>query len=93
MKKLKWISPVDSIEAAKISLMSHVFGKTLYVNFWHHLLDYDFSDISNGSIATMWDIEEKHIDDIKKQVLSLIRKIFFKEVTSIHVFQNGVKEI
>ena len=94
-EKISNTSPMESEKAAKLSLISDAFDDDLYVDFWHHMLDTDFSDISNGSVATMWAQEEypQESDDLKQQIFSLIRKVFFKEVTSLPAFKDGVEEI
>lgn len=94
-EKISNTSPMKSMQAAKLGLMSDAFDDDLYVDFWHHMLDNDFSEISNGSVASMWLEEEdpQETDDVKQQIFSLIRSVFFKEVTSLPAFKKGVEEI
>lgn len=88
-EKYSRISPQDSVEAAKLCLLSAINDKidgVKYVDFWHHLLEYDFNGACNGCYREMYadDIEEPKEDaTIDEQVFTLIRKLIFKELSQL----------
>ena len=69
-----------------------------YVDFWHHLLDYDFAEVSNGSVITMWfeeedeDEDDEGDDEIKNNDVNALfhnmRKVMFKEISQ-HPYYGG----
>lgn len=94
------IRPADNLISAKICVLTSIHDEINgmpYVDFWHHLLDRDFAEISNGSVTTMWiddeyDEDEDDEDEIKvKDVNTLfhnMRKVIFKEISQ-YPYYNG----
>lgn len=92
--KFSRTSPVDSLEANYLNVISDTIREQVeHIDFWHHITDYDFSDISNGSIASMWKPDDKsdvileEIINTKKEfqiyISQLIKKSFFKELSQL----------
>ena len=83
------VYPYESILATKVCILSR-FDQEIngqpYMDFWHHLLDYDFCEISNGSSAYLSNTSMKNIKF--KDEINLIRKLIFKEVSQLP-FYNG----
>lgn len=90
------VSPVDSVEANYISIIRDFIGDQFeYIDFWHYMLATDFSNISNGSISTMWPIENQEDDAIslesiintkdqlKKYFSTKVKQVFFKELSQL----------
>lgn len=92
--KVSNTSPVDSLEANYLSIISDTIGEQIeYIDFWHYMLDADFSSISNGSISRMWE-REKEIDFKLEEIINtkqkfqnyiskLIIQVFFKELSQL----------
>lgn len=92
-------SPVDSLEANYMSIISDAIGDQFeHIDFWHYLLDSDFGDISNGSISSMWPVEDE--DDEEEKVVAIeeiintkkpfqsyfsrkVKRAFFKELEQL----------
>lgn len=80
-------SPINSLEANYLSIVSD------HIDFWHYMLDYDFAEISNGSISSMWKPEEEETiqleniintkEEFKKYISNQIKKVFFKELSQL----------
>lgn len=102
--KAERTSPVDSLEANYLTIISDTIGEQIeYVDFWHYMLDADFSSISNGSISSMWKIETKN--DVKLEeiintkqkfqnyISKLIIDVFFKELSQLEEVKsdNGIE--
>lgn len=97
-------SPVDSLESNYLTIISDTIGDQIeYIDFWHYMLNTDFSNISNGSISYMWKIENEN--DVKLEeiintkikfqtyISHLIVKIFFKELSQLEEVKpdNGIE--
>lgn len=87
-------SPVNSLEANYLSIVSdHIDEQIEYIDFWHYMLNYDFAEISNGSISSMWKPEKEETiqleniintkDELKAYISNQIKKVFFKELSQL----------
>lgn len=82
--KYSKISPKESVEAAKLAIFCQncVRKNKIYKNFWHYLLERDFSGINNGSISyfdNSFDLGDEVYDETN--IFHIIRKIIFKELS------------
>lgn len=94
-QKYSNISPVDSLEANYLSIISDVIDEQIeYIDYWHYMLEYDFTSVSNGSICSMWfhDSEEDSIEvediihtkkEFQEYISEKIKKAFFKELSQL----------
>lgn len=91
-------SPVDNLAANYVSIISDYFtDKIEYINFWHYLIKYDFCEVSNGCLKTMWRPEEEDInvediinneDEMQNYIGKIIKQIFFKELSQVKDFKE-----
>jgi hypothetical protein len=93
-KKVSNTSPVDCLEANYLTIISdHISGQFEYIDFWHEICDADFSDVSNGSINSMYleEVEENNQEvniksiintkkEMQKYIFQKIKQVFFKEL-------------
>lgn len=92
------MSPAQDLMATKIIILHDKYesiNDMPSVDFWSHLLDHDFAEVSNGSIKRMWShYEEKDqkLDGIKVSaiVFEKIRELMFKEIAQYphHTIQD-----
>lgn len=88
-------SPVDSLEANYMSIINDAIGDQFeHIDFWHYLLDSDFGDISNGSISSMWPVEDDEEEVAIKDIINTkkpfqryfsrkVKQAFFKELEQL----------
>lgn len=92
MAVLNNTKPADSMEAAAVSLLDSHIQKTSakYLNFWHHLLDTDFTGCTNDK-AIMYSKPSETVcwnsyTDTQKTIYSTLRNIIFKELNQLPYF-------
>lgn len=88
----------DNYKAGKVSIIHEYLNEAVpYVDFWHDLLDKDFCEISNGSIASIYRHEDDAIEyskmTLEEQVCSLIREIIFKEASTLPFYTEQPEDI
>lgn len=87
------VSPFKSVLAAKLRLISEINAdeEWSYFDFWHKLLDGDFSEISNGCTARLY-FNEATSEYITKndtgELVAAYTSIFFKEAAQFDFFNN-----
>lgn len=67
-----------------------------YLDFWHYLLDYDFINVINGSVETLWREEQSDADEsglFDKTVVKTIRQLYFKEIGKLSIFEKPPESI
>lgn len=94
--KYSRISPVEHLISAKICIITEHYdfvNSMPYVDFWHHLLDHDFSEVQNGSIQYM--SSDFKAQDIKNKgtvvpaiVFNTFRQIVFKEISQLPYYKE-----
>lgn len=92
-------SPVDNLAANYSRIISDYFtDKIEHIDFWHYLLEYEFSDVSNGCLKTMYQPEEEDInineiidtkDEMQNYIGKTIKQIFFKELAQVKKIRYG----
>lgn len=99
-KEYSNVSPSKNLIAAKMCVLHDKYEEVNgmpYVDFWHHLMDHDFAEVSNGSVMTLWaDYEPEDFEDEEIEVPAVLfekfRKVLFKEVTQYPYYQGEEPE-
>lgn len=97
--------PSEDVNAAKVCVITGKYQEVNgmpYVDYWHHLLDSDFAEISNGSVTTMWnepEYEEENAEDfesdgvvVSKELFLNLRKMIFKEIAQYPYYKGEIPE-
>lgn len=99
-KEYSNVSPSKNLIAAKMSVLYDKYEEVNgmpYVDFWHHLMDNDFAEVSNGSIMTLWaEYEQEDFEDEDIEVPAVLfekfRKVIFKEVAQYPYYKGEEPE-
>ena len=100
-ENIQRISPVDSLEANYMSIIRNTIAEqSQYIDFWHYMLENDFSSVSNGSFSNMYNPDEHIPVDLTKIIhnknilLSYfseqVKRVFFKEITQISAIDDNI---
>lgn len=91
IKKAENLAPSKSLLATKMSfIITKVLDENFYYDFWHQLLEADFSEVSNGSVQYMFPYEKDSFleghgiaddeEDVSETAFRLIKECVFKEL-------------
>lgn len=91
----------ETVKAYEIHILEDAYDAVNampYLDFWHYLLDYDFANVINGSVETLWceeetDATESDSELFDKTVLHAIRHLYFKEVSQLTMFDSPPKSL
>ncbi len=88
--KASSLSPKDSeLSLCMTMITNHTLKQNIYFDFWHKLIDRDFSEVSNGCMQTMFfssdedeDFDSSEDDKFEGEyeLYSLIKQAIFKEL-------------
>lgn len=104
-KKAWEMAPADNINAVKISIFNDINNQKNgfpYVDCWHHLLEHEFAEISNGSVAYLYNEDEDfsskecYDENVKfdPNIFKYFRQLIFKEISQLPFYKgNDVEEI
>lgn len=97
-KKHSNFSPSQDLIATKIVVLQDKYETVNgmpYVDFWHHWMDNDFAEVSNGSIEYLW-ADTKETDVVEEGIkipailYQKMREVMFKEISQ-HPYYQGKK--
>lgn len=88
--KASSLSPKDSeLSLCMTMITNHTLKQNIYFDFWHKLIERDFSEVSNGCMQTMFfssdedeDFDSSEDDKFEGEyeLYSLIKQAIFKEL-------------
>ena len=85
----------DNVLALKILRYHYDIGNACpYVDFWHYMIDADFSEVSNGSICTMYKSNILKYNlvcegiEIPAKLFNSFRELLFKELSQFKKFKD-----